>query len=248
MEPDQPSPSDYNQPVAYDAEGRPLYSHPPVDDEKTEEQAQPVYITQPADPIKPTISDATKLKHNRSKQLFPEIDLGDNEYVISAVQRHPIGLFIPVVTGVLLVTLSFILLFNYDLISKSLHLTGAATSPSVILLPVIAFMSVVILGTYAAYYIYANNKLFLTNENIVQEIQAGLFSKREQTVNLANIEDMSFSQNGIVQQVFNYGSIRLTTEGNGTTYRFSYVANPKEYIATLNNTIEAYRNGRLIED
>lgn len=248
MESDQPSSSDYNQPVAYDADGRPLYAHPPADDEKTEEQAQPVYITQPIDPIKPTISDATKLKHDHSKQSFPEIDLGEGEYVIIAVQRHPIGLIIPLVTGVLLVTVAFLLLFNYDLIAKSLQLTGVAANPSVILLPVVAFVSIVILGTYVAYYIYTNNKLFLTNENIVQEIQAGLFSKREQTVNLANIEDISFSQNGITQQIFNYGSIRITTEGNGTTYRFSYVANPKEYIATLNNTIEAFRTGRLIED
>jgi len=249
MESDQPSSSDYNQPVAYDADGKPLYAHPlPPEPVKTDNQAQAVYITQPTDIKKPVISDAIKLKHNRSKQVFPEIDLGESEYIISAVQRHPIGLFVPFAIGVLFIAVSFTVLFNYDLIAKSLQLTGDAANPSVIIFPIIAFITAVILGTYIAYYIYINNKLFLTNENIIQEIQRGLFSKREQIVNLANIEDVSYGQNGIVQQIFSYGSIRITTEGNGTTYRFSCVANPKEYIAALNNTIETFRSGRPIDE
>jgi hypothetical protein len=74
-----------------------------------------------------------------------------------------------------------------------------------------------------------------------------LFARKEQTVSLANIEDASFDQHGIIQMLFNYGSIRLSTEGDETTYRFTYVSNPKKQIELLNNAVEAFKNGRPIE-
>ena len=111
----------------------------------------------------------------------------------------------------------------------------------------VLFIVLVLIGIYVTYSIYTNNKFFLTNESVIQEIQTGIFSKHEQTVNLSNIEDASYTQNGIIQQMFDYGSIRLSTEGDETTYRFSYVAGPKKHIATLTNAIEAFKSGRPIE-
>ena len=102
------------------------------------------------------------------------------------------------------------------------------------------------IGGYIAYWVYTANKFFLTNESVIQEIQLGLFTHHEQTVSLANVEDASYDQHGIIQMMFNYGSIRLSTEGEETTYRFSFVANPKQQIATLNNAVEAFKNGRPV--
>jgi len=81
---------------------------------------------------------------------------------------------------------------------------------------------------------------------VIQEIQTSLFTKHEQTVSLINIEDASFEQKGILQTLLNYGSIRLSTEGDETTYRFNYVSDPKQQIATLNNAVEAFKNGRPV--
>lgn len=87
---------------------------------------------------------------------------------------------------------------------------------------------------------------YLTNESVIQEIQTSIFSHTEQTVSLMNIEDASYNQRGVLQAMFNYGSIRLSTEGDETTYRFSFVANPKQEIATLNNAVEDFKNGRPV--
>jgi hypothetical protein len=92
-----------------------------------------------------------------------------------------------------------------------------------------------------------SNQFFLTNESVIQEIQVSLFARREQTVSLSNIEDASYHQHGILQTLLNYGSIRLSTEGDETTYRFYYVANPRREIAILNNAVEAFKNGRPID-
>lgn len=249
MKSEQPLPSDYNQPVAYDAEGRPLYAHPPVAKEvRPKANHQVVHVTRPADPEKPIISDATRLKHNQSEQAYPGLNLSDGEYVISAVRRHPIGLVMPLVIGVLLVSFSLTLLFYFDSIIEYLRLSDNKAGIFTFILLIVAFASSVVLFMYISYFIYTNNKFFLTNESVIQEIQTGLFSKHEQTVSLSNIEDASYIQQGIIQQIFGYGSIRLSTEGDETTYRFTYVANPKEHIATLNNAVEAFQNGRPVDN
>ena len=180
-------------------------------------------------------------------RAFPFLNLSDGEFVISAVRRHPIGLFLPVGVTVFLVALTASLLINYDLIATSLGLIDPP-DPGAIFLVGFMLILLYLIGGYIAVWVYMNNKFFLTNESVIQEIQTSLFSHHEQTVSLANIEDASYQQQGIVQSMFNYGSIRLSTEGDETTYRFSYVENPKYQIATLNNAVEAFKNGRPVDN
>jgi hypothetical protein len=39
-------------------------------------------------------------------------------------------------------------------------------------------------------------------------------------IDLSSIEDTSFSQAGVVQKIFGYGTFRLSTVGDETTYTF----------------------------
>lgn len=251
MNPEQ-SP-DYDKPVAYDANGQPLYSHPAKNDntetkpQSNTSQPQAVHVVRPSEPEKQVVSDASKLKHDRSMQLYPGLNLSAGEYVISAVKRHPIGLFVPIAIGIFLISVAFTVLFNFDLVVWAFQLNSDKIGVSLFIIPIVLFILLVIIATYVFYHIYTSNRFFLTNECVIQEIQTGLFTRLEQTVSLSNIEDASFTQVGIIQQIFDYGSIRLSTEGDETTYRFSYVANPKYHIAILNNAVEAFRNGRSID-
>ncbi|MBC7868626.1 PH domain-containing protein [Candidatus Saccharibacteria bacterium] len=254
MEPEQLPSEEYTHPVAYDVEGRPLYAHPAVAPTPApispmpNAQPQVVHMARPIEPVKQEVSLDTKLKHDKSRRLYPTLNLSEGEYIISAVRRHPIGLFIPLAIGLLLVSMALSLLFNYDIVIQLFSLTGTSANPFVAAVPVLLFTVLVSLGVYVAYYVYNNNRFFLTNESVIQEIQVSLFAHHEQTVSLANIEDASYTQQGIIEQFFNYGSIRLSTEGDETTYRFTYVANPKQHIATLNNAVEAFKNGRPVSD
>jgi len=244
MNPDNQLPSDYSKPVAYDANGQPLYSHPPKLNKNTfEVNTQSADTSQPIVAEKSIVDDATRLKHDRSSQLYPDLNLSEGEYVISAIKRHPIGLFLPLSVGVFLISLAFVVLFNFDLVVQSFQLNGNSTAMSLVIAFIFLFIVLILIGTYVFYYVYTNNKFYLTNESVIQEIQASIFSRLEQTVSLSNIEDASFTQIGIIQQMFNYGSIRLSTEGDETTYRFPYVTNPKKEIAIVNNTVEAFQSG-----
>lgn len=229
------------QPVAYDAQGRPLYAHP------LPQQPSVVHIARSVNPEKPTISPETQRLHERSNRVYPTLNLSDGEYIINAVHRHPIGLVVPLSIGTLLIGFVLAIFFNYDAFVETFSIRGILADVSTIAVPIWLFVVVVALGMFISYYVYTRNKFFLTNESVIQEIQTSLFSRQEQTVSLGNIEDASFTQRGIFQQVLNYGDIRLSTEGDETTYRFSYVANPKDHIAGLNNAVEAFKNGRPVE-
>ena len=244
------------QPVAYDAQGQPLYAHPPqqpvqpaVPPQEPQQPAQSVvHITRSLDPEHPVISPEMQAKHDRSKRMYPLLNLSPGEYIVSAVRRHPIGLIFPLTIGTLLIAAALTLLLGYEEFSTSLALTGPFADAATMTIPLLVFVCLVAFGMFVSWYVYVHNKFFLTNESVIQEIQTTLFSRLEQTVSLSNIEDASFTQHGIFQQVLDYGDIRLSTEGDETTYRFSYVARPKEHIARLNNAVEAFKNGRPVSD
>ena len=246
MKPDQPeTPVNYDQPVAYDSKGNPLYAHPPQDTGKFDDDMT-VHISRAVDPQDPEPSPEAKARHDASVKLYPSLNLSATEYVIAAVRRHPIGLIIPLGVGTLLIALALSILANYSSFVDFFRLTGAAAQATTVAVPILFFVALVALGMFVVYYVYTSNKFYLTNESVIQEIQTSLFSKLEQTVNLSNIEDASYTQSNVLQYLFNYGSIRLSTEGDETTYRFTFVANPKANIATLNNMVEAFKNGRPV--
>lgn len=232
------------QPVAYDANGQPLYAQPPP---------QPVYMARPHQPVEQHISPETIEKHKQSKALYPELNLSEGEYVISAIRRHPIGLLaIWAVVG-LIIVLTFlglpIFAANEALVNSLFGSSGAADRGIGILALVLLFLNTLfVLGGIIATIVYLGNKFFLTNESVTQIIQTSLFSKKEQTISLINIEDASFRKHGLLQHFLNYGSLRLSTQGDETTYRFNYVSDPKTQVSLLNDAVEDFKNGRPIDN
>ncbi|NTW61461.1 PH domain-containing protein [Candidatus Saccharibacteria bacterium] len=234
---------DYNQPVAYDKDGRPLYAHPPINNGR----AQTVHMARSSSPDKIEVSPEVKLKHDRSAKAYPELNLSEGEYVIADVARHPIGLIPPLAIGTFVLSLAVIFLFNYQSIFKTIQFPVDKIDPLWINLPAIVFIGLAILGMYISYFVYMSNRFYLTNESVIQEIQNSLMSKSQQTLSLINVEDASYSQKGLIQGMFDFGTIRLSTEGDETTYRMTYVTNPRQTIATLNNAVEDFKNGRPID-
>lgn len=226
------------QPIAYDEDGRPLYAAPP--------EAQYVHVSRAISPAKQPVSPEIKARHDESVRRYPSLNLSEGEYVISAVKRHWIGMLLPAAVTVFMVAFIMSIAINYSIIASSLGF-GDTPLQGVVLLIGTLLSLLFLIGGYVALWVYTNNKFFLTNESVIQELQYSLFARREQTVSLVNIEDASYRQEGLLPTLLNYGSIRLSTEGDETTYRFRYVANPKKEIALLNNAVEAFKNGRPIE-
>lgn len=230
------------EPVAYDIEGNPLYASPisasPALDGTQVETDHGEFE------VKKNINhdDEIKRRHEESLAEYPWLNLSEGEYVISAVRRHVVGLVGQVVVITILLSIVAIFAMNYSYMAEYLQFnkpyTGYVVGASVLL--GILFC----LGGYLSLWAYVNNRFFLTNECVIHEIQTSIFTKFEQTVSLDNVEDVSYSQSGFMQSIFDYGSIRLSTEGEETTYRFNYVSSPKAQIRLINDAIEEYKKSQ----
>lgn len=186
------------------------------------------------------VSDEIRAKHEASVRSYPELNMSAGEYLILDVRRHLIGMIAPLLAGGIVCLALIAVLILYPVDPESYNLPGFGLATLIIGL----VLSLVGIGTFIALWVYLQNRFYLTNESVIQVIQTSLFARREQMVSLGSIEDASFNQHGIFQTMFNYGMIRLSTEGDETTYRFAYAADPRSQVATLNDAIEAFKNGR----
>ncbi len=230
--------SDHSQPAQ-------LGAQTPIN---TTAQPNVVWMARPHDPKAPYISEAVRSKHEESKKQYPYLNLSEGEYVISAVKRHPIGLM--AIWGVVAIIIALAIFGIFAIMgARGGILDGVIAEESLpsLALMLLGLIVLFFVGGLFATQVYEGNRFFLTNESVTQHIQTSLFSRKEQTVSLANIEDASFRQHGILQSLLNYGSIRLSTEGDETTYRFNLVENPGNQIAILNNAVESFKNGRPID-
>lgn len=240
-------PINYNRPVAYDVNGRPLYAHPP---QAIEQPTTPTPIEAiPAHPqpqAKPTSliavsKDDASSRHAASRAQYPALNLSEGEYVIEEIRRHPAGLVPIIGTAALVILAGLLLLVGYPSIEAS---ASAGTVPSfdTIVLPISLVMLLAGLVAYAASTIYNSNRFYLTNESVIEETQTSLFAHKERTVGLHSIEEVTFRRNNLFQNLFGYGTVDLTIEGH-TIYHFPYVGNPKERVDLIVNTVEKVKAG-----
>ncbi|HEU5187226.1 MAG TPA: hypothetical protein VFT87_01850 [Candidatus Saccharimonadales bacterium] len=182
-------------------------------------------------------------RHQESVSRYPRLHLSKNEYVLEEVRRHPIGIIsIWAIVLLLVFAIFFALTFynaNVAMLSESFLMgkgslpSGAALFPGVLLLAIFF-----VLGGVIATIVYNGNRFYLTNESVFQFVQKSLFVTKTQVVNLVNVEDASDDKVGILQQVLNYGTLRLSTQGEETTYHFYFVSNPGRIVGLVNDAAE----------
>lgn len=229
-----------DRPAAYDAEGRPLYYHPepPVaqaPDQTPPNQAIPISDTKTTNDDNQTTPDSEAAqKHDESVIGYPDLNVGPNEYVVIDVERSIIGL--------VLIWFIVCIAFLACIIATVLVSHLIVGSPYVLLIGftlAIACFS----GGLIATYVYNQNYFIVTNERVIAKVQTTPFSYLSQNVELEHIEDCSYSQSTVLQNIFGYGSIRLSTVGDEQTYRFNFVSRPGEQFKVINRVVQAVDEG-----
>ena len=160
----------------------------------------------------------TKIRHERSKRDFPGLKLEDDEYVEFAFKRAHICL-LAIIVGFSLSIIDILLAFLLVLMGQSM-LDDMGRNFVYIILSTLLATSV--LAGIVAVMIYHGNKLFVTNKRVTQMIMNSPVSKSVNAIDLTSVEDASFHQNGILQTFLHYGTLRLATVGDETTYTFKY--------------------------
>jgi hypothetical protein len=159
-----------------------------------------------------------KIRHARSKKDFPALKLEDDEFVEFAFTRAKIFLFtrLIAIAGIVALVLLVLLftIWKQDMLDAMGKNFMYIIVSSVIIAAVLASIIMLML--------FRGNKLFITNKRVIQTIMLSPVSTSLNIIDLSSVEDASFSQNGLMQKLFHYGTLRLSTVGDETTYTFTF--------------------------
>lgn len=182
------------------------------------------------------------IRHARSQKDFPFLSLEPEEYVELVIARSTYALvfiwFIAIVAVLLTIICAIII---------ATSTTGETLLPSINLIPTLVLVVplliiLIILIAAVATKVHFGNKLYITNKRAIQTLMTGLFHHSTNVVELSRIEDVSFKQEGIVQSILHYGTIRMSTVGDETTYTFPYVDTPTDEIQTISHLIHVIKD------
>lgn len=162
--------------------------------------------------------------------------LQPGEQVLCDMKRHPIGLF-----GVYVSSGIVVLLALGAAVAIPQFVTGLSSQGKLAVLAGAAFLLlIVLLYTYVAAVVYNGNRWIVTNDSITQITQRGLFSKETSQLSMANLEDVTVDQDGLLQSMFNFGTLRAESAGARGKFFFDFCPRPKEYARKVIEAHEAY--------
>lgn len=159
-----------------------------------------------------------KIRHERSKKDFPALKLEDDEYVEFAFKRARVCLMM-IWGAVVFATIVILLGFLLVLMGQSMLDDMGQNFVFIILFTLLA--AAILIGVVATM-LYYGNRLFVTNKRVIQMVMTSPMSNSINMIDLTSVEDVSFHQNGILQTFLHYGTLRLATVGEETTYTFKY--------------------------
>lgn len=265
---------DYDKPVAYTPDGQPLYARPAVGPnqppadislppltpgaytaEPTQNQPAPtqqqattvVHMTRSMEPLKQDVPPVVRQRHSESVKKYPQLDLSEHEYVVLSVRRHIFGLLPAIMIDIFLILLIIAVIVLYPMIVDKFSLAHIPGYMTVILFGVLG-CAVLLAVLYLIQWVYFSNLFFLTNESIIERTQLTPFSSNVKSVGLGDVVDVSYQQTGIVQHIFGFGTVKIGTKDDTVPYIFNYVDGPKKQASILKDAVEAFKNGRALNE
>ncbi len=175
---------------------------------------------------------------NNEEIVDPTIPAGNHEVVV--IKRHPFGLvalYLQVIVG-LGVAAGLIDFLVNQLISAD---NRASILPWLnLVLILIAGIAVIFL--IIATFVYLQNRWIVTDDSITQITQNGLFKRQMSELSMANIEDVTAVQNGLLATVFGFGTLKAETAGERSNFHFIYCPRPNTYAKIVLDARERFIN------
>lgn len=181
-------------------------------------------------------SSLVRIRHARSKKDFPFLNLEEHEYVELAMTRTKKGLIMAwAATLLAIIVLGALSIAILNAITR----TNVVKNETMMYFWIIVGLLFVLLLLGALMYsrIYLGNKMFITNKRVFQFTQTSLFAKSANIIELSRIEDVSYKQHGVLDHVFNFGTLRMSTVGDETTYTFPFLDTPTDEVELIAHLI-----------
>jgi len=174
--------------------------------------------------------DALQNVRNPLKVMQP------GERVLCEIRRHPFGLFsMYFVLAVIIVLAAVAVALAPQFIPGITSQARAGLA-----LAAIVICAIAALFTYVSVYVYKGNRWIITSDSITQISQTGLFGQQISQLSLANLEDVTVEQNGILQTMFGFGRLRAESAGQRGKFVFDFCPRPQEFARQIIAAHEAY--------
>lgn len=157
-----------------------------------------------------------------------------NETKICEIAKHPFGIFVVYLQA--FVGLIIAIGLTYFLLPSVIENTDTAFLYAN-LFAALALAFAVVLVVLSAI-IYRQNRLIVTDRNITQILQYGLFNRKVSQLNLVNVEDVTSTQNGIIATLFGFGELKIETAGEQANFHYTYCPNPGYFAKIILNARE----------
>ena len=157
-----------------------------------------------------------------------------DELKLGEVSKHPFGiiiLYIQAAVGVI-----FGLGMAYFLLPAVLEDTRSAFLIANVFAGFVMILAILIVSF--ASIVYSQNRLIITDRNITQILQYGLFGRKVSQLNLMNVEDVTSEQKGFFSTIFGYGVLKIETAGEQVNFHFTYCPRPGYYAKVILNARE----------
>ena len=184
-------------------------------------------------------TELAKVQHARSAKDFPEIDLEQDEHVVLHIRRSRIGvvfIWAMVALMVLALSVTLILFASSNGTANNVFLMNEV-SLRYLRLGIFALYIVFFFGGVVGQNIYNSNQIYVTNHRLIQKSRNSLFSHSTNIIELRRIEDVSFRQSSLIDNIFHIGMLRMSTVGEETTYSLKYVDTPRDEVKTISHLV-----------
>ena len=148
----------------------------------------------------------------------------DDEVLLGTIKKHSFGIIIVYLQALVGLVLSIGLAI---FLLPSVLPSGAAYSTVVGFSALAIFFAVVIVVT--ATIVYNQSSIVITDKNITQILQSGLFGRKVSQLTMANVEDVTAVQHGIFATMFDFGELKVETAGEQANFIFGYCPRPGYY-------------------
>lgn len=185
----------------------------------------------------PKQSDIATKAADRRKPVFDPTgrieSLTAEETLVADVRRHPFGLFLVYLQIFAAFGLALFLIFTLlSSVIESLGLNANSVNAVASLFGLFAVAFALIFLVLATR-IYRGNQLIVSDKNVTQVLQIGLFNRKISELSMVNVEDVTAEQSGIFPTIFNYGNLKIETAGEQNNFIFVYCPNPNAYAKAI---------------
>ncbi|MEX0622064.1 MAG: PH domain-containing protein [Candidatus Woykebacteria bacterium] len=115
--------------------------------------------------------------------------------------------------------------------------------PTTVYLSILVFDLVIAGGAFQWFLHWYFNIYVLTNKRLVDIDFFGLFHRKISQTTLRNVEDVTYSKHGVLQNFFDFGDVHIQTAGTLPNFEFHAIPDPEGSVQQILNLVAKYKGG-----